>query len=314
MADSDAEAIDAMTNMETWVLDHPEYGRIEVRSGFDKDFRALDPAWPGELPERFAETPDAGQRAAADAKPWQRLSEFRGNPPLRLQVLVNGEVQHQYESIDEGATRIPLYGKGATDELEMFIGLGTDREKPHLKLQVNLFKDILQIEFREGPTVVEFDPPADSRGQRRRDMMQSSPVKRTLIPMAEGMGKAGWAIALIILGPILSRLLEWLSQFFPDWEIPEITPPHVDLPVPNLPQVTLPTPHVNLPDLPELPEWVQLIMEYSKIWMPLLIGIILGIVALRNYRKSEAEKEKWREEERADADAHSPSVKASEES
>ena len=61
MADSDAEAIDAMTNMETWVLDHPEYGRIEVRSGFDKDFRALDPAWPGELPERFAENPDAGQ-------------------------------------------------------------------------------------------------------------------------------------------------------------------------------------------------------------------------------------------------------------
>ena len=93
-----------------------------------------------------------------------------------------------------------------------------------------------------------------------------------------------------------------------------ITPPHVDLPVPNLPQVTLPTPHVNLPDLPELPEWVQLIMEYSKIWVPLLIGIFLGIVALRNYRKSEAEKEKWREEEQADADAHSPSVKASEES
>ena len=290
--------------LETWVLDHPDYGRIEVRSGFDKDFLALDPEWPGEPPEKFKDDPDAGERAPADAKPWSRLGEFRKNPPLRLQVLVDGEVQHQYDNIDQGSARIPLHGPGKKDKLELFVNFGTDRSKPHLRLQVNTFKDILQIEFREGSTVVEFDPPAGSRGERRRAMMQSSPVRRTAIPIIEGLGKSGWAIAVLVLSPLIGRFLDWLLQFMPDWELPEFTLPHVDLPVPDLPQVTLPTPNIdlpNLPSLPPLPEWVELIMEYSKIWVPIVVGIVVGVVALRNYRKSEAEKEQWREK-RASAD------------
>ena len=290
--------------LETWVLDHPDYGRIEVRSGFDKDFLAVDPDWPGEPPEKFKDDPDAGERAPADAKPWTRLGEFRKNPPLRLQILVDGEVQHQYDSIEQGSARIPLRGPGKKDKLELFVSIGTDRSKPHLRLQVNTFKDILQIEFREGSTVVEFDPPAGSRGERRREMMQSSPVRRTAIPIIEGIGKSGWAIAVIVLSPLIGRFLDWLSQFLPDWELPEFTLPHVDLPVPELPRVTLPTPNIdlpNLPSLPPLPEWVQLMMEYTKIWVPIVVGIAVGIIALRNYRKSEAEKEQWREK-RASAD------------
>lgn len=285
--------------LETWVLDHPDYGRIAVRSGFDKDFRAEDPDWPGELPERFAENPDAGERAPVDAKPWQRLGELRSNPPLRLQVLVDGEVQHQYDSLEQGSNRIPLRGPGRKEKLQTFLNVGTDRSKPHLRLQVNTFKDILQIEFREGSTVVEFDPPAGSRGERRREMMQSSPVKRTAIPILEGVGKAGWAIAVIVLGPLVGHIMSWLSQFLPDWDLPDITLPHVDLPVPDLPQATLPTPNLDLPHLPPLPEWVGVVMEYSKIWMPILVGIVVGVLALRNYRKSEAEKEQWRAKRKA---------------
>lgn len=283
--------------LETWVLDHPDYGRIEVRSGFDKDFLAADPDWPGEPPEKFKDDPDAGERAPADAKAWTRLGELRKNPPLRLQVLVDGEVQHQYDSIEQGSARIPLYGPGKKDKLELFANFGTDRSKPHLRLQVNTFKDILQIEFREGSTVVEFDPPAGSRGERRHEIMQSSPVRRTAIPIIEGIGKSGWAIAVLVLSPLIGRFLDWLSQFLPDWKLPEFTLPHVDLPVPELPQVTLPTPNIDLPipSLPPLPEWVQLMMEYTKIWVPIVVGIVVGIIALRNYRKSEAEKEQWRE-------------------
>lgn len=292
--------------METWVLDHPDYGRIEVRSGFDKDFRATDPDWPGELPEKFADTPDAGTRAPATAKPWQRLSEFRSNPPLRLQVLVDGKVQHQFANLEQGSTKIPLFGPGKKAELEPFVGLGTDRSKPHLRLQINQFRDILQIEFRQDHAIVEFDPPEGSRGERRRDMMQSSPVKRTLIPMAEGLGKAGWAIAVIVLGPLVGRFFSWLAQYLPDWDLPDITLPHADLPVPDLPQVTLPTLDIALPDLPDLPEWVQLMMEYTKIWVPILIGIVVGLIALRNYRKSETQKEQWREEARASEYASNP--------
>lgn len=291
--------------LETWVLDHPDYGCIEVRSGFDKDFLADDPDWPGELPEKFKGDPDAGKRAPADAKPWTRLAEFTKNPPLRLQVIVDGKVQHQYESLEQGTARIPLRGPGKKDKLEVLVNLGTERSKPHLRLVVNTFKDILQIEFREGSTVVEFDPPAGSRGERRREMMQSSTLRRTAIPIVEGIGKSGWAIAVLVLSPLVGRFLDWLSQFLPDWELPHFTLPHVDLPVPDLPQVTLPTPNIalpSLPSLPPLPEWVDLLMEYSKIWMPIVIGIVVGVIALRNYRKSEAEKEQWREK-RASADA-----------
>lgn len=294
--------------METWVLDHPEYGRIEVRTGFDKEFRAVDPDWPGELPKNFADKPDAGTRAPANAKPWQRLSEFRNNPPLRLQVLVDGVVQHQYSNLEQGSNRIPLTGPGRKDELETFSSIGIDRSKPHLRLLVNTFKDLLQVEFREGSTVVEFDPPAGSRGERRRELMQSSPVKRTLIPILEGLGKAGWAIAVLVLGPLVGKFFSWLAQYLPEWELPEFTLPHVELPVPELPNVTLPAPDLNLPPLPELPEWFQVAMEYSKIWAPIVIGIVVGIIALRNYRKSEAQKEEWRSGTgaRRSVEAHAP--------
>lgn len=275
-------------SLETWVLDHPEHGLIEVRTGFDTDFAQLDPTWPGE-----PEAKKAGVRPAVDASLPQRARARMHNPPMRMQVVVGGDVQHQYDGVESG--RFPLFGNGPKGSLEPTVSLGVDRQKPHLKITANAFKDILSIEYREGQTVVEFDPPAGSRGEKRRDTMASSSVKRTLIPMAEGLGKGGWALAVVLLGPLVGRFFAWLARFLPDWELPEITLPHADLPVPQLPRTTLPTPDIPFPaiNLPELPEWVALLAEYSKIWVPVVVGIVVGIVALRNHKRSEAEKAKW---------------------
>ena len=274
--------------METWVLHHPERGRIEVHTGFDSDFRALDPAWPGE--------PDAdkvGVRPEIEASLRSRARARLHNPPMRMEFVVDGAVQQQYDAVESG--RFPLYGEGAKDSLSPTVSIGVDRQKPHLKITANAFKDILAIEYREGSTVVEFDPPAGSRGEKRRDTMESSSLKRTLIPMAEGLGKGGWALAVVLLGPLVGRFIAWLLSFLPDWELPDITLPHTDLPLPKLPQTRLPTPTIPFPDitLPQLPEWLEWLAEYSKVWVPVVIGIVVGIVALRNHKRSEAEKAKW---------------------
>lgn len=277
-----------MSNLETWALQHPDYGLIEVRSGFDADFAEIDPAWPGK-PGKEA----AGQRVLADAKLPARVRGRLTNPPLRLEVRVNGEVQHQFDSID--TAKLPLFGPGADGTLHVPVSLGTNRSKPHLNIRANAFKDLIQVEFREGPVVVEFDPPPGSRGQRRRDAMASSALKRTAYPMAEGLGKGGWALAVLLLGPILGRFFAWLGGLLPDWQLPEISPPQVDLPVPEMPQVELPTPSWNLPDInvPDMPEWMQWLAEYAEIWAPIIAGVAVGIIALRNHRKSEREKAAW---------------------
>lgn len=284
--------------MEIWHLRHPEHGLIEVVTGFDNELPDIDPQWPGELAARFRDSPDAITPVPADGTPLERARALRNKPPTRLLVRVNGEVQHRYSDIDSG--RIPLFGPaGAQPKVEPMMHVGIDRAKPHLNLTISSFKELLQVEYREGTRVVEFDPPAGTRGARRRDMMQSSSFRRTAIPIAEGVGKGGWALAVIVLGPLVGRLMAWLGQFLPDWELPDITLPHVDLPLVALPHVELPLPDIPFPDI-TLPEWVGWLAEYAKIWMPVVIGIVLGIVALRNHRKSEAEKQRWSDERSGD--------------
>lgn len=279
--------------METWRLDHPRYGLIEVRVGFDRDFAAEDPSWPG------AETEREGTLADADATVRERVRLWRTNPPERMEVRVAGVVQHRYNDVD--TARLPLFGDGPKEELETPIGLGTDRNAPHLRLRASGLDELLGVEFREGSTVVEFDPPAGSRGARRRETMESSNLKRTLIPVAEGVGKGGWALAVLVLGPLVGRLLSWLAQFLPDWELPDWQPPRMDLPTPDLPELNLPLPQIDVPDitLPELPEWVTWLMEYSKIWVPVVLGIAVGVVALRNHKRSEKEKAAWHDSQAA---------------
>lgn len=273
--------------MEVWCLNHPCLGRITVERGYDPEFAQRYPDWP-ETPDR-----DVSElvETSADSSFRQRLEAIRANPPVRLQVSVDGTIVARYMRVS--SARIPL----TSPSTEMRIMYGTvDRAQPHLKVNANFFDDLLSVEYREKSVVVELDPPPGSRAAKRREAMESSAFKRVAYPLAAGVAKSGWALAVLLLGPVVGRLIEpivtWLAQFLPDVTF---TPPQVYLPVPRFPQIHLPTPSFRFPqfDLPEMPGWMLFMMEYSKIWVPVIVGLSLGVLAIRNYRKSEAQKKQW---------------------
>lgn len=281
--------------MEKWALNHPELGLIELEVGYDSEFLELDPTWP-EQPEDDEEiTP-----VTAEAGIKERFSALFTNPSVRARILLNGKVLHRLRTIS--SARYLLKDSVEEDKLTAE-NAGLDRAKPHLKVTSNLFNDVLEVEFRQGSDIVLFDPPAGSRGEKRREAMESSTLKRVGFPILAGLGKGGWAIAVIILAPLVSRFVKWLLSFLPDFDItlPSLpTFPQIELPTPSLPQIQLPTPNINIDiNLPELPAWVELLLDYSKIWVPILIGIVVGLLALRNYKKSEETKRAWQEKQRA---------------
>ena len=275
--------------MESWNLDHPQLGRITLERGYDAEFAATYPDWP-ETPDR--EIVDLRQPSLTDSF-RTRLEVLRANPPARLQVSVNGKIVARQASVSSG--RIPLTSPDST--MRIVYGVG-DRSQPHLYVESNFFDDVLAVDFRQGSTVVEFDPPPGSRGAKRYEEMQSSSFKRVAYPLAAGLGKGGWALAVLILGPIVGRIIgrivEWIMQYLPDISI---TPPEIYLPVPQLPVIYLPVPSLTLPalNLPDPPAWVLFVLAYSKIWIPVVVGIVLGVLGIRNRQKSEREKQQWKQ-------------------
>ena len=270
--------------METWSLEHPEHGTITLECGYDDEFRDLYPDWPGE--EQLTTPPPTREATILERARWR----FSGNT-VRLQLSLDGEILSRYGDADEKA--IPL--KKAEDPHKFQLMGTVSRTQPRVTVDSNTLREVIHVTYRDEDTVVQFEPPAGSRAAKRAASLESSPVKRALFPMLSGLGKAGWAIAVFILAPILGRLLrpviEWLARLFPDFTIPPL--PDLYLPVPNFPALYLPVPHLNVPPLPELPAWVDTVMEYRKMWLPIVIGIGVGIIALRNYRRSEETKKKW---------------------
>lgn len=285
--------------MEVWQLDHPKLGLIEVERGFDWEFLEKYPDWPGE-----PKLDDDGEVIRAEAPSLsagmrERAKARLQDPPSRMQIKAGGEVYFRGDRVLDG--KVSLRKQKTLSKLHD--GSGTvDWEKPHLRLYKNTFGDITNINFRQGPTVVEFIPPKGSRGEKRNQAMKSSVVKRVLFPLMAGMGKGGWALAVIVLGPLIGRLIgriiDWLLSFVPEWEIswpqwPAV--PRMELPTLTLPQMTLPVPEISWPSwsLPEIPAWLDFLITYSKVWVPVVIGLAIGISMLRNKRRSDAERHKW---------------------
>lgn len=280
--------------METWTLEHPEQGRIQVEWGFDSEFLAEYPDWPGRPADAKEGEPfEAGVHPAVDAGFVERCQAWVLNPSLRLQISVNGEVRRQLDSVPNG--RVPLRGFVKENDL-ISAASNVPRDKPHLKIHSNSFGDIYGIDYREGAQVVEFPPPPGSRGYKRHEAMESSAFKRFFYPLLAGLGKGGWALGVLVLGPLIGRFIEWLLSFVPDVDLPSLPPlPDVTLPVPDLPELTLPVPHLPDWQLPQfdIPPWIVFMIEYSKVWVPVVVAIAIGVLALRNHRKSEKQKRQW---------------------
>lgn len=271
--------------MEIWRLDHPEAGLLEVERGYDAEF-AEQGEWPKE-PKEF--TPVFG-----DAPFIHRIQLWRKNPAPRMQMVVNGEVRSRHDKPRGGRYSLQ---KNLENDLS-FSENSAPLTKPYVDIQATPFGEIQDVYYRDGEEAVAFDPPPGSLGEKRRRAMEESPFKRVLYPLLGGLGKSGWAIAMIVLAPIISRIL---SRLLPDWELPDVDFPEIYLPLPNLlnlpepPQITLPAPQFAVHFVP--PEWVVFLMDYSRVWMPIVIAIAFGVMAVRNAKKSEAKKKEWQNHE-----------------
>ena len=271
--------------MEIWRLGHPEAGLLEVERGYDAEF-AERGEWPKE-PKEF--TPVLG-----DAPFIRRIQLWRKNPAPRMQIVVNGEVRSRHDKPRGGRYSLQ---KNLENDLS-FSENSAPLTKPYVDIQATPFGEIQDVYYRDGEEAVAFDPPPGSLGEKRRRAMEESPFKRVLYPLLGGLGKSGWAIAMIVLAPIISRIL---SRLLPDWELPDVDFPEIYLPLPNLPnlpeppQITLPAPQFAVHF--EAPEWVVFLMDYSRVWMPIVIAIAFGVMAVRNAKKSEAKKKEWQNHE-----------------
>ena len=79
-----------------------------------------------------------------------------------------------------------------------------------------------------------------------------------------------------------------------------------DSPVPELPQIELPVPNIDFNIDIDPPDWLVFLMDYSKVWVPIIIAIVVGIQAIRNAKKSEEKKQQW-QQGGAYADGHEDS-------
>ncbi|MBF0580950.1 hypothetical protein [Corynebacterium sp. ED61] len=166
--------------------------------------------------------------------------------------------------------------------------------KPYLKLEPGVTNSFLRLATIEaGGVTLEMNAPPGSKGAQRLQAMEESPFKRWFYPLLTGLGKSGWAIFALVVLPLLGKIIEpiirWLAQFIPDWDI-NIPWPHI-----NWPHIDIPWPHINLPSIPwpdwQLPHWdlpwiVELALEYPKVWIPIVLGILFGISSVKRGKKS----------------------------
>jgi hypothetical protein len=263
---------------ETWSITHPSLGRIEVSTGTERELRELDPEFP--------------QSTKGSDSP-RLLVRVENTVVARRKALGNVKIDLSEKTLDDPDKHPPAGEYGHQDTVT----------RPLLEIESNWMDTwVRSVTVRVRDTVVLLDAPAGSRAAKRQAAMERSAFKRWLYPLLTGVGKGGWALGVIILGPFVARLLhrlwQWLSQYLPDWEInlPSIPWPDINLPSVNLPSI--PWPDINLPSW-DAPWWVGYLAEYSKVWVPVLIGIGIGIVAIRNHRRSEQTKRDWKEKQAA---------------
>lgn len=308
--------------MESWRLDHPEFGTVDVHVAGEGKLRELDPDWPEEEGGRDG---GAGEEAPEKAESGNEVSERKSSEedsPGRGDG--TGEVERVRRGMGGALARLDQRWEAAKDRSLLVLVEGTPRArlkslsstvididrdlKPgkyspgvakrngaHLKISANMLNEIREITFRDGDDVVLFDPPADSPAERRYRAMEESPWKRIVYPISAGMGKVGWAIAVIVLLPFIQRLVGWLLGLLPDIDWPEIPWPDINLPDINLPSIPWPDidwPDINLPDI-TLPDWLLWMLDNTKLWLPLVIGVVVGVLALRTARKSRRTRQKW---------------------
>lgn len=309
--------------MEEWTLNHPTLGQFRAFVGHRAEIREIDPGFPrgpfadAESGDEDADPPDEASVSldkvvpegatqvlepvkARTARLRQHLNRDEKGETLRLVVMRDGVVVARMDGIKHG--RVALRdkalppGKAST--------LATSKPRQYLEIDIDgLSRYVATIRLHDGETVANLEPPADSPAAKRMAAMEESKVKAVLYPLLGGLGKSGWALCALFLGPLIGRFLGWLLSFLPDVDIPwpTIHWPHIDLP-------SIPWPRVDLPDLPsipwphvDLPPWLTWLLEHPKVWTPVILAIVWGIAASRKNKKSAQTKAAWEKRQRDEA-------------
>lgn len=276
---------------EIWRLDHPQYGRLEFAVGRPDQVHAVDPGYP------LRRKPEGDRRKsegeAAEPSPLQSP----GCALLRDGVTVARARQISDKKYPLDADP-PEPGKHSTVVASV--------SGPRVQVRTSIMDTaVRQVVFREGRDVVHFDPPPGSAAEARQDAIASSPWKRVAYPVAAGLGRSGWAIAVIVLLPLIGRVLEpvveWVLERLPDIDIP-----WPDISLPSIPWPDISLPSINLPAV-TVPGWLEFLLEYSKVWVPLVVGLAIAVLAVRHSRRSREIRRRWEASKREDPAGVEPS-------
>lgn len=255
---------------EIWRLEHPELGELSVAVGTQDQLRRIDP---GFLPEEGDMAQDGtGLVARRGEAVLGRASRVGGH---RV-----GVCPHRDEPEPSGPRIRPLL---------------LDMENPRIVVETD-WRDrrVTQVRFRDEDQIADFQAPEGSWAARRLAAIEASPWKRVAYPLAAGLGKSGAAVLGIVLIPLLLRLLDpviaRISRLLPEIDLPR---PQLDLP--RLPELPLP----SLPEI-DLPGWAELMLDWSRVWVPLLLAVVVAAGAVHRARRAERTRRQWERDRAAE--------------
>lgn len=291
--------------METWTLDHPTLGRLSATAGWPDELRQSDAGFTPETDESLAAMQEKGRGRLLESgvaepsprKEWlrQRLNRDEAWHRQGLVLERDGVVFARVKSIADLKIRL-----ARTTPDGHFTEHTSTTSRPRIEVTADpLRRHIVDVLLRTDDEVVAFDPPPGSPGARRRAAMDESPWKRIVYPLLGGLSKGGWALAMLFVVPVVTRIIgafvSWILSFFPPIHLPSIPWPTIHWP--SIPWPHIPLPHIDLPSIPwphvDLPDWLDWLLEHPKVWTPVLLAVFWGIAASRNHKKSQAKKAEW---------------------
>ena len=282
--------------MEVWRLNHPEFGELVVRIARPVELHLYDP----QFPRKDAASPDWEERDSPKNRLTAlliKLKDRRASGKERSMLFtVNGEVRARLKDMERAKVPAKLEADEGEDEPDIPTGTVPIGIEPFIDIDVNLFGEPRSIYFRDrgSDEVALFDVPNNSPAERRFKAMEASPWKRLVFPIMAGMGKAGWALIVILAAPLIERIVTWFLSFLPEINIPW---PQINIPWPEInipwPEINIPWPEISLPSLPALPAWLEWLIDHPKLWMPILIGIVAGILGMRRAKRSAKTRKSW---------------------